>query len=340
MARRFRPRSTPRENIGVIFHSFPWKVLLILPIFVVLVIPTYEFGSHAVSGVIPGLTNFFYGIANTSPQPTPIPIPAFPTVLPQVGSLRGTVGDGSSCDEILAFQMRMADAGQIFSDAQPSTVGALDRAIGQDCHKLQPGMSLKLSPQYPLVALGGEILQINSSSPQQAVPTPLIQVPQDPNQAPDCSAGCNLTVRISASAQVHLAVDTALAMHKGDWVWFQAALPRQKVKGFDNYPYADPHLSFNGMSLQACDFQVNAIHDNDSTPCSQLMPNTIQDDNGAWLFGATGPSGLDHWHYRIHAPAGTQVLLWLTLDDNGNLTYNPGNPVYRYTPATHVYVRL
>jgi hypothetical protein len=340
MARRFRPRSTPRENIGIILHSFPWKVLLILPVFIVLAIPTYEFGTHAASGIIPNLTTFFYNIANTSPQPTPIPIPTFPKVLPRVGSIVTTVGDGSSCDEILAFEMRMADAGQVFSDAQPSTVRALDAAIGQDCHKLQPGMQLKLSPQYPLVALGGEILRISSSLPQQAAPTPLIKVPQDPNAAPDCSGGCTLTVELQAGQQVRVAVDTTLAMHKGDWVWFQAMLARQKVKGFDAYPYADPRMTFNGMSLQACDFQVNGIHDNQSLLCSQVNPNTIRDDGGAWMFGATGTSGLDHWHYRIHVPANTQLLLWLTLDDNGNLTYTPGDPVYRYNSARQVYVKL
>ena len=56
--------------------------------------------------------------------------------------------------------MRMANAGQVFSDVNPNTVKALNSALGQDCHALQPGMVLPLSPQYPLIALGGVVQKL------------------------------------------------------------------------------------------------------------------------------------------------------------------------------------
>src|SRR5206468_3242719 len=88
----------------------------------------------------------------------------------------------------------------------------------------------------------------------------------------------------------------------GSWVWTQAALARKNIKDFDSYPYADPFASLNGMSLRACDLQVDNTHDDNSLSCSQLLPNTIDDDGGAWLFGVTGPGSLDHWGFdeQIH----------------------------------------
>jgi hypothetical protein len=68
------------------------------------------------------------------------------------------------------------------------------------------------------------------------------------------------------------------------------------------------------------------------------MPNTIDDDGGAWLFGVIGPSALDHWGYRLKLSQGTRVLLWLT-SHNGDLTFQPGNPVYRYATGTKRYVK-
>jgi hypothetical protein len=245
---------------------------------------------------------------------------------------------GDACDEILAYQMRMADAGQIFSDVNPNTVKALDNVIGQDCHKLQPGMVLTLAPQYPLIAFGGIVRKVDPTSPQQALPTPLINVARSQQISIDCSNGCLLTVSIATGIQVHLLVQTTLSIHTGSWVWAQALLARKTVPNFDNYPYADPNASLNGMSLRACDLQVDNIHDDNSLSCSQLQPNTINDDGGAWLFGVTGASSLDHWHYPLHQPAGVRVLLWLSSDNNGNLVFDKGNPVYRYDDASHVYV--
>jgi hypothetical protein len=259
-------------------------------------------------------------------------------VLPQVGSLLYTVQGGDSCDEVLAVQMNLVDAGEIFSDLKPNTVKALDAAIGQDCHALQPGMVLRLSPQYPLVAFGGIVIKIDATSPQEVIPTPLIPVPTQDQTAADCSGGCDLTVRIAQDVTVRLVVTTTLPLHVGAWIWTQAMMARKSISGFDTYPYVDPHASLNGMLLRACDFQVENTHDDNSTSCNELTPNTIDTDGGAWLFGVVGSSGLGHWGYPLKLHPGTRVLLWLT-EVNGNLKFKPGNPVYRYDEATHVYVR-
>jgi hypothetical protein len=258
-------------------------------------------------------------------------------VLPQAGSLLYTAQGGDSCDSILTYQMRMADAGQVFSDVNPATVKALDASLSQDCHALQPGMTLPLSPQYPLVAIGGVVLKINALTTQQVLPTPLIKTSNQQFPA-DCTGGCILTVRLAPQVQINLTVQTVLPIKVGSWVWAQAMLARKNVKDFPNYPYADPRASFNGMSLRACDFQVDDVHDDNSLACDQLLPNSIDDDNGAWLLSVTGPGALDHWHYGIHLLVGTRVLLWLS-NDNGVLKFHKGNPLYTYDEKTHVYGR-
>ena len=246
---------------------------------------------------------------------------------------------GDSCDAILAAQMHMADAGQIFTDVNPSTVRALDNLIGQDCHTIQPGMVIALSAQYPLVALGGVILNIDPIALPQPLPSPLINVGQQQTGI-DCSNGCTLTVRIAPKVQVRFSVQTTLPVHVGSWIWAQAMLPRKPIKGFATYPYVDATASLDGSSLRVCDLQLDNIHDDNSLSCSQLLPNTIIDDGGSWLFGVVGSGSLDHWRYPLHLSAGTRVLIWLSLDNNGNLVYRKGNPVYRYDESTHVYVRV
>jgi hypothetical protein len=313
-------------------------LLAFLFVFVfVVAIPAYSFGARIGTHVLPAVTNFFYK-ASGPVSPTPTPPPTFPAVLPQVGSLLYTLQEGDSCDEVLAVQMNLVDAGEIFSDLKPNTVKALDAAIGQDCHALQPGMVLRLSPQYPLVALGGIVLKIDATSPQEVIPTPLIPVPTQDQTAADCSGGCDLTVRIAQDVTVRLVVTTTLPFHVGAWIWTQAMMARKSISDFDTYPYVDPHASLNGMMLRACDFQVENTHDDNSTSCNELTPNTIDTDGGAWLFGVAGSSGLGHWGYPLKLHPGTRVLLWLT-EVNGNLKFRPGNPVYRYDEATHVYVR-
>jgi hypothetical protein len=233
----------------------------------------------------------------------------------------------------------MVTAGQVFSDIKPETVRALDATMGQNCQDLQPGEVMTLSPHYPLVAFGGVVLKIDATTPQQVLPTPLINAPSLQQNGPDCSGGCLLTVRIAPQTRVRLMVQTTLSIHIGSWVWAQAMLARKSVAKFPTYPYVDPAASFDGMSLQTCDLQIDNTHDNNSLSCDQLQPNTIDDDGGAWLFAVTGPGGLDHWHYGgLHLPPNTPVLLWLT-NDNGDLHFHAGNQVYRYDEESHIYVK-
>src|SRR5260370_33655101 len=143
--------------------------------------------------------------------------------------------------------MNMQAAGEAIRYANPETVQALNNSLGQNCHTLQPGLVLSLPPQYPLVALGGVVLKIESTTPQQLVPTPLINVSDQEQQGPDCSDGCKLMVRVNPHTQVYLTVKTSLSIHIGSWVWAQAMVARKAVPGFDNYPYADPKASLDAM---------------------------------------------------------------------------------------------
>ena len=337
MAGRIYRRSTPAENLRVVLHAIPWRLLLLLPVLLVIAFPVFLFSTSAGQRLLPALTNYFYKLESPA-TPAPTPYPAFPAVLPQGGSLLYTVQQGDNCDEILSTRMHMADAGQIFSDAAPATVKALDNAIGQNCHALQPGMVITLSPQYPLIALGGIVLKVEPTSSLQPLPTPLINVPQQQTGI-DCSTGCKLQVRIAPKVQVTLTVQTTLLVHPGSWVWAQAMLPRKTIAGFGNYPYIDPTAALDGATMPVCDFQVAATHDDNGLSCSQLLPNTIIDDGGSWLFGVAGSGSLAHWRYPLHLPNGTRVLLWLSLDNLGNLVYRKGNAVYRYDDATNLYVR-
>jgi hypothetical protein len=340
MARRFHTRSTPAQNIRIILRAIPWRLLLLIPVLILFAIPAFYFGTHAGKNVLPALTNFFYKASGPPAPPAPTPYPSFPALLPQVGSILYTVQVGDACDEVLAYHMHMTDAGTIFSDVQPETIKALDASIGQDCHNLQPGMVLTLSPHYPLVAFGGLVLKVVATAPQQVLPTPVITVVTQQQVGIDCSNGCLLTVRLAPGTQIYLNVQTTLPVKVGSWVWAQAMLARKKVANFGTYPYADPATSLNGMTMSACDLQVDNTHDDNSLSCSQLTPNTINDDNGSWLFGVTGSNSLAHWAYPLHLPAGTQVLLWLSLDRNGNLYFQKGNPVYKYDAGSHLYVRV
>ena len=145
-------------------------------------IPAFLLGTGAGRQVLPAVTKMFYNMSNVAPTVVPTPQPAFPAALPQVGSLLYTVQAGDNCDEILTYKMRMTDAGTIFSDVKPQSVSALGAVIGQNCHALQPGMVLTLDPQYPLVAIGGVVLKIETTTQQQVLPTPLINVA--PTQQP------------------------------------------------------------------------------------------------------------------------------------------------------------
>jgi hypothetical protein len=339
MARRIHPRNTPR---GMLRRAtrFPWQLLIIVPLLVALAISTFLYMSRAGGKIMPSVTQLLYKLSEPGSSVIATPQPSFPTTLPQVGSVLYTVQAGDSCDSILALQMNMQAAGEVFSDANPETVQVLNSTLGQDCHTLQPGLVLSLPPQYPLVALGGVVLQIESATSQQLVPTPLINVPDQEQQGPDCSNGCKLLVRVNLHTRVYLTVKTSLSIHVGSWVWAQAMLARKAVSGFDNYPYADPKASLDGMVLPVCDFQVNDTHDDNATSCQDLTPNTISTDQGAWLLSMIGPGALDHWQYALpHLSVGTRVMIWLSLN-NGNLTFQAGNLVYRYDNASHIYIKV
>lgn len=340
MPRRVRPRSTLAENFRLAGQVLPWRLFLLIPFLLIFAIPAFLFGTGAGHRLLPNLTNFFYNLANATPTVVPTPMPPFLAVLPQPGSVVYTVQSADSCDEILVSRMRMVDASQIFSDSKPNTIQALNDALGQNCANLQPGDVVTLMPQYPLVALGGVILKVNALSPAQPIPTPLIPVQRQQQVGVDCSNGCLLTVRIASGVEVKLSVQTAVPVPVGAWIWAQATYPRKVLAGFDTYPYADPAAPLNGATLRTCDLQINDTPDPNSTACDGLMPNTIDDDGGSWVFGVTGPGGLDHWNYHLHLPPGTQVLLWLSLDNHGNLRYRAGNPLYRYDRTLHLYVRV
>ncbi len=94
MARHFRPRSRPAENLRIILSAIPWKLLLLLPILVVVAIPTYLFGSRIGTQVLPSVTKIFYAVSASAPTVIPTSPPAFPTVLPQTGSLLYTTQAG------------------------------------------------------------------------------------------------------------------------------------------------------------------------------------------------------------------------------------------------------
>lgn len=338
MSRPVRPRSTLTENLRIVRQIMPWRLFLLLPFLLVFAIPAFLLGTGAGHKLLPNLTNFFYNMSNPAAYADPTPMPAYPQLLPQPGSVLYTVQSADSCDEILARQMHMSDAGQIFADSRPTTVLALNTALGQNCANLQPDDQLTLMPQYPLVSLGGQILKVSALSSAQSIPTPLVHVQSTQQAGVDCSNGCLLTVRIGQTTQVRFSVATSVPVPVGAWIWAEAMYPRKAIGGFDTYPYADPASQLDGATLRVCDVQINATHDDNSLDCDQLKPNTIDDDGGAWLYGVTGPGGLDHWNYGLHVPAGTQVLVWLSFDSHGNLRYRHGDPLYRYDATRHLYV--
>lgn len=327
--------NSARKILRTIFKKERRGRRLVPIFFVALGLVTFICGISMASNIFVGTTHFFYKLS-LEPVATPTPQPPLPQLLPQAGTILYTVQDGDSCDAILAYEMRMNQAGEVFSDVKPETVQALNASLGEDCHHIQPDTVLKLSPHYPLVALGGIVEKIAALTPHQVLPTPLIRVHHTEPEGPDCSRGCALTVQIAPHVLVRLEVQTTLTIREGAWVWAQAMMARKNVRGFANYPYVNPTATLNGMSLQACDFQVDDVHDGNSQACSQLQPNTINADGGSWLLAVTGPGALDHWHYPIHLPPNTRVLLWLT-NDHGTLVYHQGDPLFIYNASARTY---
>jgi hypothetical protein len=344
MANRLHPKrmgTSPiptRENLSPFLKMVPPRRYRVPFLLALLGLVTFIYGIFISGNVFFSTTRFFYDLS-AAPVASPTPQPPLSKLLPQAGTVLYTVQDGDSCDAILAYQMRMNQAGVVFSDIKPETVRALNAVLGQDCHRIQPGAVLTLSPHYPLVALGGTVEKIAALSPHQVIPTPLIHVRNTEPEGPDCSHGCALTVQIAPHVLVRLEVQTTLTIREGSWVWAQAMMARKRVAGFDTYPYVNNTATLDGMSLRACDFQVDDIHDDNALSCSQLRPNTINADGGSWLFAVTGSGALDHWHYPIHLPPNTRVLLWLT-DKNGTLVYRAGDPLYRYNESAHTYQKI
>lgn len=345
MARRFLPPDIlggydllPKR---LSFRPLTWKMIGIISAILLVVIPTYIAAELVGSKLVPGLTSLFYKASDPNGSVAPAALPPFPSVLPLIGTVPYTVQGGESCDSILASQMRFTNANEVFSDQKPETVRILSANLGRDCHTLDQGMTLPLSPQYPLVAFGGEVLRIGSLTSPQGMPTPLIKLPHADHEAPDCTQGCLLSVRIAPQVQVYLTVFTRADIFPGSWIWSQAALTRKVVANFADYPYADPAASLNGMALQACDFQVNGAptQTQSSFSCDDLTDKNIRMDRGAWLFGVMSPSALGHWHYPLNVPSGSRVLIWLSDDDHG-LMYHAGNPVYLYNQASRSYMKL
>jgi serine/threonine protein kinase len=248
------------------------------------------------------------------------------TVLPQAGTINYTVQAGDQCDTILSTQMHFAAATQVFNDAKPVTIQALNTSLGHNCDRLQPGLVLPLSPQYPLVAIQGKVVKIEALDSEQTVQ--------------DCTGACRLVVDLAQQAQVQVAVQkTALSVHINSVIWAQARMARQPVKGFDTYPYVAATASLAGMVLQACGLQVDNTQADHMQSCDQILPNTIDEDGGSWIFGVAGSTGLNQWDHQLQLPTGTKVLLWLT-NVQGTLAFQSGNPVYRYDEAKHTYVKV
>src|SRR5215813_4062450 len=133
MAGRFHPKNTPGENLLALLRIVPWRRRLITVLLIVIGLPTFVYGIFIGRNVFFGATHFFYDLS-APPVASPTPQPPLLKLLPQVGSLLYTVQEGDSCDAILVYQMRMNQAGEVFSDVKPETVRALNAALGQDCH--------------------------------------------------------------------------------------------------------------------------------------------------------------------------------------------------------------
>src|SRR4051794_28462527 len=120
MARRFLPSDILRGD-GLLPKPLPlrpltWKVIGVLFAVLIVVVPTYITAERAGSKLVPKLTSLFYKASDHNGSVAPASLPAFPLTLPRVGTIPYTVQEGESCDSILAYQMRFANANEVFSD--------------------------------------------------------------------------------------------------------------------------------------------------------------------------------------------------------------------------------
>src|SRR5256885_9777796 len=95
--------SRRRENLRFFMRSIPWRLLILLPVLILVAIPTFYFGTHSGQRVLPAVTNFFYNLSGPPPAATPTPLPPFPSTLHQIGSLLYTVQD------VVSFRDKIAD---------------------------------------------------------------------------------------------------------------------------------------------------------------------------------------------------------------------------------------
>ena len=84
MARRFRPQSTPGENVRIVARSIPWKLLILIPLLIVLAIPAYLVAASVGKGVIPGVTKYFYGLSGPPSPAVPTPQRPFQQCYPRL----------------------------------------------------------------------------------------------------------------------------------------------------------------------------------------------------------------------------------------------------------------
>lgn len=346
MSRRFLPRSSSAENVDIIVRSLPWKTIIGFVICAVGFLPFLACSLFIANNGLLDLSQLFSAIngahADLPPPHTSFP---FPAVSPQMGVIPYVIQDGDSCNEILANQMNMGQSTKIFNDAQKNSIQVLNRVLGQNCQNLTVGAVIPLQPQSPLVAIGGIVRKISTPSFVKPTPTPLVRLPKtirqqaEANRYVDCSGGCNLQIQTTSKDTANLFVETDMHVQVGSWVWALAMMQPQKVPGLDNYPYLEPHASVDKTVLRACDFTLEDQQDDNMTPCRKLLPNTIDDDGGIWLYAVTGSQALGHWHWASNLPPNTQVLMWLS-SKGGDLQYEDNNPIYRYSPKQHAYIKL
>src|SRR5436853_7409315 len=97
-----------RENPRFFIRSIPWRLLILLPVLILVAIPTFYFGTHSGQRVLPAVTNFFYNLTGPPPAATPTPLPSLPSTLPQLASLLYTMQTGHSCDGRLTVRIPMS----------------------------------------------------------------------------------------------------------------------------------------------------------------------------------------------------------------------------------------
>src|SRR5437588_10815723 len=108
MSRSVRPRSSLSDNLKLVGHIVPWRLLLLVPFLLAFAIPAFLLGTDAGHHFLPSLTNFFYNLSNSTPSVSPTPMPPLTQTLPQPGAITYTIRDGDACDAVLISQMHLS----------------------------------------------------------------------------------------------------------------------------------------------------------------------------------------------------------------------------------------